>query len=184
MTWIIRSSRYVVDGPHLRLRADTVELPDGAVVDSYYVRESRGYSIVCAVTPEHRLLLVRQYKHGIGEIVLELPAGGIDEGELPSTCATRELAEETGYRGDPPEFIAEFISEPTASNARFYLYVIRNARLCGPQQLDPTEHIEVETTDVAGLHELVRSGAIRAGSQVASILYLLDAVATGRIAAL
>ena len=76
-----------------------MELPSGVVVENYFVRESRGFSVVCALTPDDQILLVRQYKHGIGEMVTELPAGMIDEGETPAACAARERTEETGYTG-------------------------------------------------------------------------------------
>ena len=76
-----------------------MELPSGVVVEDYFVRESRGFCVVFALTPDENVLLVRQYKHGVGEIVTDLPAGVIDAGETPETCAVRELAEETGFTG-------------------------------------------------------------------------------------
>jgi ADP-ribose pyrophosphatase len=81
--WTVRSSSYRVNEPFLRVRSDTVELPDGTVIENYFVRESRGFAIVAALTPERRVVLVRQYKHGIAQIVLELPAGMIDPDEAP-----------------------------------------------------------------------------------------------------
>src|SRR5471032_908293 len=103
--WTVRSSSYRIDEPFLRVRSDTVELPDGTIIEGYFVRESRGFAIVAALTPERRIVLVRQYKHGIGQVVLEMPGGMIDAGEAPETCAIRELAEETGYAGDPPRLL-------------------------------------------------------------------------------
>jgi len=71
--WRVTASRYVVDTRHLRLREDTIELPDGTIVEGYFVRESRGFVVIFALTPDNRVVLVRQYKHGIGRVVLELP---------------------------------------------------------------------------------------------------------------
>src|SRR5665213_4431111 len=88
--WTVRSSTYRVDEPFLRVRSDTVELPNGTIIEGYFVRESRGFAIVAALTPDRRIVLVRQYKHGIAKIVLELPAGMIDAGEDAQTCAVRE----------------------------------------------------------------------------------------------
>jgi ADP-ribose pyrophosphatase len=75
--WRILASRYIVESPYLRLRSDSVELPGGYRIEDYYVRESRGFAIVFALTPHENVVLVRQYKHGIGQSVLELPAGGL-----------------------------------------------------------------------------------------------------------
>jgi 8-oxo-dGTP pyrophosphatase MutT (NUDIX family) len=172
--WTIRSSTYRVDEPFLRVRSDTVELPNGTVIEGYFVRESRGFAIVAAVTPDERIVLVRQYKHGIGQIVLELPAGMIDPGESPDACAVRELAEETGYTGDPPELLRALFADPTSSNASFYVYLIRNATPQFAQALDATEAIEIETAAIADFEAAVRDGRIGSGSQVAAAYIALD----------
>lgn len=179
--WKITSSRYIVRSPHLRLRADSIELPGGLRIEDYYVRESNGFAIIFALTPEENVVLVRQYKHGIGETVLELPAGMVEPGEEPVLCASRELAEETGYVGEPPEpeHVASFITDPTASTSRFHLYLVRNARPLLPQQLDCTEHITVETATLAELRRFLREGTIAAGSSVAAAYFMLDRLGKG-----
>jgi len=175
--WTIRSSIYRVDEPFLRVRCDTVELPDGTIIDGYFVRESRGFAIAVAVTPERRIVLVRQYKHGIGQIVLELPAGMIDAGEAPEACAIRELAEETGYTGDRPRLLRSLFADPTSSNASFHVFLIENAVPTFAQSLDHTEAIVVETTTIADLQAAVRDGRIASGSQVAAAYVALDHIA-------
>ncbi|HTV74428.1 MAG TPA: NUDIX hydrolase [Candidatus Acidoferrales bacterium] len=174
--WKILESRYVIETPHLRLRRDSIELPSGTRIDEYYVRETAGFAIVFALTPRDEIVLVRQYKHGIGEGVLELPAGAIEPGESPTACAVRELAEETGYVGSPeqPEFVSAFISDPTNSNGRFYLYLVRNAQLRHAQRLDPTEEITVELATFDDVRRFVRNGEINVGPNVAAIYFMLD----------
>jgi ADP-ribose pyrophosphatase len=172
--WTVRSSSYRVDEPFLRVRSDTVELPDGTIIEGYFVRESRGFAIVAALTPDRRLVLVRQYKHGIGQVVLEMPAGMIDAGEAPETCAVRELAEETGYAGDPPRLLRSLFADPTSSNASFHVYLIENAVPKFAQSLDLTEAIVVETASIEELHAAVRDGRIGSGSQVAAAYIALD----------
>jgi len=138
------------------------------------VRESRGFVIVAALTPERRVVLVRQYKHGVAQIVLELPAGMIDAGETPEACAIRELAEETGYVGDAPQLLRTLFADPTSSNASFHIFLIENAVRKFAQSLDTTEAIEVETTSIEDLHAAVRDGRIGSGSQVAAAYIALD----------
>ncbi|HEY0380827.1 MAG TPA: NUDIX hydrolase, partial [Candidatus Elarobacter sp.] len=125
--WRIVSSEYRIDTKFLRLRADRVELPSGTIVDEYYVRESLGFCVIFALTADDDVLLVRQYKHGAAQIVTELPAGMIDADESPAACASRELAEETGYTGSPPEFVRTFLADPTNATAHFHLFIVRDA---------------------------------------------------------
>ena len=160
--WTIVASTYRVDDRYLRLRVDTVELADGTIVEGYYVRESRGFTIVAALTPAREIVLVRQYKHGVGRVVLELPAGAIDPGESAVDCAVRELAEETGYAGDPPRLLRTLYADPTNSTATFLDLPGRERASCGiAQSLDVTEAIVVETV---GLDDVRRDAARRTAS--------------------
>jgi 8-oxo-dGTP pyrophosphatase MutT (NUDIX family) len=141
--WRIVDSLVVIETPHLRLRRDEIELPSGRRIGDYYVRESRGFAIVFAVTPEERVVLVRQYKHGIAQSVIELPAGAIDADEEPETCARRELAEETGYVAAAPalEHVGAFIYDPTSSTTRYHLFLARDAEPLLVPKFDETEEI-------------------------------------------
>jgi ADP-ribose pyrophosphatase len=129
--------------------------------------------VVFAMTPDDRVLLVRQYKHGIAEVVTELPAGMIDEDETPEACAVRELTEETGYTGSAPELVRTFFADPTNATARFYLFLVRDARPTHPQAFDVTEDIEVQLAGIDELRAMALDGRIGAGSQVASVLVAL-----------
>jgi ADP-ribose pyrophosphatase len=171
--WRILGSEYRVDTKFLRLRADRVELPDGTVVEEYFVRESRGFSVVLAITSDGLVPLVRQYKHGAGEILLELPAGMIDPGEDPATCAARELAEETGFTGAPPEHVRTLYADPTNATTAMHLYVVRDARRTREPVLDVTEAIELELVTPQVLQAMAYDGRIAASSQVAAVLLAL-----------
>jgi len=174
--WQIVESEIVIETPHLRLRRDRIELPDGARIGDYYVRESRGFCVVFALTPDERVVLVRQYKHGIGETLLELPAGGVDPGESPEDCARRELAEETGYVADAETFerVGTFVFDPTSSTTRYHVFLGRNARPSVATDFDATEQIAVELATLEELRRYVRDGTIHVGVHVGSIYYVLD----------
>lgn len=116
---------------------------------------------------------MRQYKHGVAEIVTELPAGARDANETAAECATRELCEETGYTGSPPEHVRTFLTDPTNSDSRFDLFVVRGAeRTCEPD-LDITEEIDVVLAGIDEVRAMAYDGRIAAGSQVASVLVAL-----------
>ena len=172
--WRIVSSEYRIDTKFLRLRVDRVELPSGVVVDEYFVRESRGFCVIFALTQDDDVLLVRQYKHGVSQIVTELPAGMIDDGETPAACAARELAEETGYTGSPPEFVRTFHADPTNATAHFHLFVVRDAAPTRAQQFDVTEDIDVRLAPVDEVRAMALDGRISGASQVAAVLVSLN----------
>ena len=171
--WRVVSSEYRIDTKFLRLRADRVELPSGAVVEEYFVRESRGFCVIFALTADDDVLLVRQNKHGAAQIVTELPAGMIDADESPAACASRELAEETGYTGSPPEFVRTFLADPTNATAHFHLFIVRDAVCTCPQQPDVTEDIEVRLASVEEVRAMALDGRISGASQVAAVLVSL-----------
>src|SRR5690348_1530088 len=149
--WRVRASRYLVDSPHMRLRMDEVELPDGTIVPNYYVRESYGFATILALTPDELAVLVRQYRYGSDAIHLELPAGMLMENEAPRDCALRELTEETGYVVERCELIAEYLPEPVRSTARAYVFVGSGARKIAEPKPDATEHLEVELVALKAL---------------------------------
>jgi|SRR5580700_597570 ADP-ribose pyrophosphatase len=172
--WRLRASRYVVDSPYMRLRADEIELPNGTIVPEYYVRESRGYSVVVALTPDRHVVLVRQYRYGSDAIHLELPAGLLNADEDPRECALRELAEETGYEVEACEPAGEFLHEPVRSNARAYVYLASGAHSARAPNPDPTEHLAVELAPLALFRTMLGDGRIDAGGSIAAGYLALD----------
>ena len=89
----------MVDSPFLKIYKEAVELPNGEILHEYYILDRPGWVAIWCEVDEGEVVLTRQYKHGIGKTVMELPAGSIEKGETPLDCAMRELLEETGYIG-------------------------------------------------------------------------------------
>jgi ADP-ribose pyrophosphatase len=172
--WRVTESSYVVDTPHLRLRKDTIVLPNGHRVDDYFVRETRGFVVMFAITPAEEVIFTREYRHGFGASLLGLPGGQINEDETPADCANRELAEETGYVGDAPEFVQSFIIAPVNSDGTFYVYVIRNARPSVAQSFDVTEDIAVELYPLAEIDDMIHDGRANVSPHVLAMYAALD----------
>src|SRR5688572_19598411 len=98
--WKVLSSEYLHRKPWLTVRQERVELPTGAQIAEYWVSEFPPWVNVVPVTPEGRVVLIRQYRHGIGQVHYEIPAGVADPGDGDrEATARRELLEETGYGG-------------------------------------------------------------------------------------
>ncbi|MBV8489383.1 MAG: NUDIX hydrolase [Candidatus Eremiobacteraeota bacterium] len=172
--WRVRSSRYVIESRHMRLRVDEIELPDGTIVPEYFVREGSGFVSMLPLTDDGRAVLVRQYRYGADTMTLELPAGSIDRDETPAACAARELAEETGFEAERWELAASYAVEPVRSSARAHVFVAFGARLTGQQNLDVTEHLSVELVELAELRSMLKDGRIDPGSSLIAGYRALD----------
>lgn len=172
--WRRRSSTYILESPHLRIRSDEVELPNGVILPHYYVRESSGFVMIFALTAERNVVLVRQYRYGIDEVIIELPAGSIDQGEDPLACAKREFTEETGYTAPRWEQLSVVPAEPVRSNSYLHAFLAFDAVQTHPLQLDATEAIEPFTASLEELRGMLRTDAIGAISCVAVAYTALD----------
>ncbi|MEH2230992.1 MAG: NUDIX hydrolase [Nostoc sp.] len=96
--WIVLKSRHLVKDRWISVRSDTCQMPNGTIVDPYYVLEYPTWVNVVALTKKQEIILVKQYRHGLKQTILELPSGAVKtEDVLPMEAAKRELLEETGY---------------------------------------------------------------------------------------
>lgn len=141
--WTLLDSRYIVQRPWATLRVDKLQLPNGNIKDEYYVLEYPTWVNMVAFTEDDELLLVRQYRHGAGEILVELPAGVVEEGEDPAEAARRELLEETGYSFTSIAYVCTLYANPATSGNLTYTYVLRGGKKVQEQQLDSSEDIKV-----------------------------------------
>ncbi|WP_266202499.1 NUDIX hydrolase [Pontibacter kalidii] len=172
--WKILKSDMVVDEKWYKLRRDEVELPNGHVMDDYYVSVRPNVVLVFPVTEDGHVIFVRQYKHAAGDIFIELPGGVIDEHENnPLEAARRELLEETGYTSEEMEPLLEVIDNPTKDTNRIYYFLARNAHKIAEQDLDVSEHIEVLKVPLQEVESMILSGKVNvAGSIALSLLAL------------
>jgi len=97
-------------GPIREIVRETVQLPDGRIIPDFYTARMGDYALVYAVTTEGKVLVLRQYKHGLGRVCLTFPGGYVAPGEDPAVAAERELLEETGYRGGKLTSLGSFVT--------------------------------------------------------------------------
>ena len=96
--WETIKSETVIEGYHVTVKKNAVQLPDGAIIDDFYTVTIPDAAMVAAITPEGKILLKTEFRYAIGEDVIECPAGMFEKNETdPLTVAKRELLEETGY---------------------------------------------------------------------------------------
>ena len=126
---------------------------------------------ILALTPDCRILLVRQFRHGTRQVSLELPGGVIEPGQTPEEAGRRELREETGYAADNFRQLAAFRPNPAVQNNTAYVFAADNARPAGPTQFDENEDLDLVLVPAAELPGLVLNGAVDHAMMAAAILF-------------
>ncbi len=126
----------------------------------FYVVHSPDWVNVVALTPEHHIVLVRQFRFGVNAFSIEIPGGVMDPGEDPVAAGLRELREETGYVGSNERIIGRVHSNPAIlSNACHFVFV-EQCRRTAQLQWDADEEIEVMTVPVEEAYTMVHKGLI------------------------
>jgi 8-oxo-dGTP pyrophosphatase MutT (NUDIX family) len=168
--WQVLDSKLVVSERWLQLREDRVRLANGHQIDRFHVIHGPDWASVLCVTDDSEVVLVRQYRHGIGGVSLELPAGVIEPHETPEEAARRELLEETGYAADDWVCIQSVSTEPARHTTRAHFYCARGARRVQEPSPEETELLELMTVPLGELKRLATDGSIIHGVQIGAIL--------------
>ncbi|QNK72297.1 NUDIX hydrolase [Variovorax sp. PAMC28562] len=151
-------SEVLLDGNFLHARRDTVRLPDGASATREYVIHP-GAVVVIPMLDDGRIVLERQYRYPIGQVMIEFPAGKLDAGEAPLVCGQRELLEETGYTAIEWAHAGAMHLAVAYSTEIIHIYFARGLSL-GERQLDHGEFLDVFTATPAELFSWCRDGTL------------------------
>lgn len=158
----------VFDLHHVRYRH-----PQRGTERDFVVAHPPDWVNVLALTPDHRLVLVRQFRFGVDDFALEIPGGVIDHGEDPLVAGPRELREETGYSGLPALLLGGVRPNPAFMSNRCHIVLVEQAVAAGPTAWDHDEEIEVLTLPVGEVLALARNGGIT-HSLVLNALFLFE----------
>ncbi|MBP2227440.1 ADP-ribose pyrophosphatase [Azospirillum agricola] len=143
--WTVLGSRELLDAsPFLKVRAETVELPDGRRVESFYQVEQPDYALMCVETEDGRFVMLRTYKHGARRVSLTFPAGALSPGEDPLAAAKRELLEETGYVSDAWTGLGDFVVQGNHRGCACHMFHARNARKVAEPDDGDLEEMRIE----------------------------------------
>ena len=162
------TSQSIFDGKVVKVRVDTVSLPDGGEA-SREVVEHRPAVVVVPVDSEENVILVRQYRYPVAQALLEAPAGVVEESETPDECAQRELQEEIGYVSRNLRALGGFWMSPGYCTEFMYAYLAKDLV---PRKLeaDEDENIRVEQLPLSRIPKLIRVGEIQDAKSIAALL--------------
>ena len=169
------SSEYLFSDQWFKVRRDAYQTPSGKIVSPYYVYEFPDWATALPVTEEGKIIMIKQYRHALGEVCLELPGGCVDDTDSNLEQAiARELREETGYSFSSYEYLGKTSANPSTNNNMMHLFLATGGKQVSAQQLDSNEEIDLEFFTMAELKQLLRNNQVIQSMHVTCILYGLE----------
>lgn len=175
MDWKLLGSEYLFKEPWLTVRKDICETPLGKHVDAYYVLEYPDWVNAMALTEDGQVLLIRQYRHAIGRVLVEIPGGVMDkEDESPEVAIRRELLEETGYTFSEMYSLGEVSANPSTTTNLVHMFLATGGKKVQDQQLDDNEEIDVLAVSIEELEAMLKRREFLQALHISCLYYGLE----------
>jgi ADP-ribose pyrophosphatase len=169
------SSERLYTGKVINLDRDTVQFPNSSTGQLEMVRHPGASAVVPFLDdprgPDPRIHIIRQFRHAADTFIWEIPAGKLDQGETPATCAQRELEEEIGMTADVLARLTTIYTTPGFTNEKIHLFMATELKK-GTHKREPDEFMEVHTRRWSEVMDLIRTGQIVDGKTLVAILFV------------
>ena len=159
-SWKYLSRRELLDFHGLRVCQDRYLFTPTQKEADFVVFDSADWAMVIPITTDRQVVMIRQYRHGVREVLLEIPGGLLEAGESPEHGMIRELHEETGYECASLRMLSRLLPNPSLNNATLHIGVAEGCRPMAAQNLDPLECIEIVLRPLSEIPAMIASGEI------------------------
>lgn len=174
LDWKLLRSEYLFRDNWLTARRDTCQTPKGKIVEPYYVLEYNDWVNCVAIAEDGRIVMVRQYRQGIGKTILEIPGGTMDNTDpSPEFAMRRELLEETGYDFEKLINLGSVAPNPASSNNLTHMFLATGGKKIQEQDLDENEEIEIVLMELEDVEQLLKENKILQSLHVTCLFYAL-----------
>ncbi|HUR65392.1 MAG TPA: NUDIX hydrolase, partial [Chitinophagaceae bacterium] len=147
----------------------------GKIVDPYYIYDFPTWVGALPVTADGKIIMIRQYRHALGEVCIEIPGGCVDDTDNSfQQAVARELLEETGYSFSSYDYLGKISPNPSTNSNLLHMFLAKGGKKQAEQKLDPNEEIEIVLMSVEELKQLIREHKIIQAMHVSCILYALE----------
>lgn len=169
-SWLVVSKRQLLEvEPWFRVQRESIELPTGQIINDYYTISHREHVVVFAMNEEEAVICLWGYKHGPRQTTLGLPAGYIEDGELPLDAGKRELLEETGHKADVWSHLGSYTVDGNRGFGKAHIYrALRLNKVADPAPGD-LEQNTIEWIDQDSLKKHLLSGKVKNMSDAVAI---------------
>ena len=168
MSYEVLESKITYEGKIVTITVDKLKMPDGSEAFRETVIRKKNAAAVLAVDADGSLIFVRQYRHPFREMLLEIPAGVVEEGESGREAVLLELEEETGKKAGKLEFLCEMYPSVGFCTERIQIFFATDLT-DGTQKLDADEFVELERYTVEQAIEMIDKGEIKDGKTIAAL---------------
>jgi ADP-ribose pyrophosphatase len=169
------ATRRAYEGRLLKVDADSVRAPDGSTLELEIVRHPGAAAVVPMLShpkdPDPQILMLHQYRYAASGTIWEIPAGVLSPGEDPTTCAHRELQEETGARAEHMERLTTIYTTPGFTDEQIHLFWATGITV-GEHHREADEFIEVRAQPLSRVLEMIKEGAIQDGKSIVALLFV------------
>lgn len=174
MKWKTISSEQLFNDRWFKVRKEVCETPEGKIVDPYYIYDFPTWVGAVPVTEDGKIVMVRQYRHALGETCIEIPGGCVDDSDADfNEAISRELMEETGYTFSDYKYLGKISPNPSTNSNLLHMFLATGGLKVAEQQLDENEEIEIVLLTVDELKQLIRENKVLQAMHVSCILYAL-----------
>lgn len=154
------STEYINRHQYFTARKDKYESGSGKIIDPYFVVELPTAAGAMAITEDNEVIFVKQYRHPVNQVLLEIPGGFVDPGEEPEAAIRRELLEETGYSFSEIHLLGKTALNPGVLNNFTYMFIALGGKKTAAQTLDANEEIEIVLKPIAEARKMLQNGEI------------------------
>lgn len=166
----VTNSKEIFNGKVIKVTHDDVLLPNGNVSKREIVHHNGAVAIIAV--HEENLYFVRQYRTPTGEVILEIPAGKVEEDEAPDETAKKELKQEIGAVSSNISKLYEFYTAPGFASELIHLYIAENIKL-EDQALENDEFLDIVKLPLDSLEEHLKNGHFRDAKTIIAVQYIL-----------
>ncbi|MGB4834335.1 MAG: NUDIX hydrolase [Candidatus Moraniibacteriota bacterium] len=161
--WKSLGSEHALDTRWLKVKKETVELPNGKILDDFYTVEGGELIAILAVDRDSNVFLVKQYRHAVGDVTIDLPGGGVEKGEQPIDAARRELAEETGMLANHMEKLLTYYPDSGRTTCTKHIFLATELKedTGNSYSQDESENIRLIRMSLEELLEKMKSGEMK-----------------------